>query len=609
MFTDKRIAVVGNSIRHRLPGSKGSTSKTSAAHKQTAMLVPMAPMGGVNATVMGYFGANASGRTFDSIIPDQNEDNLINAYRDIYYYDSVAGSACDLTAHFPFSDWTLIGLGDQKRGQVYGEAMARLNIRSLLPEMSLSYLVDGDFIGTLIYDSVIKNFMDVLVHDRTQCQIFSSALYAIDPAIRLLSSPRLRQYVSNSRYAEGVLKSYPKKIIDTFLAGNVELDPLTTIHLSRRTLSDRGGVSYLKRVLPIYMLEKILYRGTLVEASKRLRATTHIQAGEPGEWEPTDAELQEILNRFQESEVDPLGAWVITRQGVSVTDIRQGGDFWKWTDNADTLTPLKLRALGISEAFLAGDSSYATAEAALSVFLENIESFRNFLTYKVFQSKLFPLIALANGFYKDTKEAKKPNSKHDLLFNLNNQKNLDIPQIQWAKDLTGADAANRMDMLDKLSEKGFPIPMKMWASAANIPIGAILNDLEEDQTIREQIKKYAPQSLNPNSDAEGGDDSNFDRDTGYPDNAFDEAASFNRSPIKRRSLADRKFEPTPVTRKSKSGNKVHSVYNERQVQQKHNEMIAKATAALDDPNYRAQVQRRVKARLGSIPDLGFVPRR
>jgi hypothetical protein len=42
-------------------------------------------------------------------------------------------------------------------------------------------------------------------------------------------------------------------------------------------------------------------------------------------------------------------------------------------------------------------------------------------------------------------------------------------------------------MLDKLSEKGFSIPLKMWASAANIDIGMMAKDLQEDQEIRKSL--------------------------------------------------------------------------------------------------------------------------
>lgn len=590
---------------------------------ETANLLVPGGTGGMSAPLSAMsVGPQPHMTMMSGILPDISEDYLIKYYRDCYYYDAVAGTCCDLSSTFPFSDWTLTGV-DAKVAEIYTESLARLNMRSLLPEISLSYLVDADFIGTLVYDPKAGAFSDIMIHDRLNCTVTPSPLYSVDALITMHSNDKLRAFMNTgSPYLKQMLSNYPPRLIDSFLAGNVDLDPITTLHLPRRTLADhRGSVSYLKRVLPVYLLERLLWRGTLLEAGKRQRATTHVQVGDDT-WEPTPAEIQQIMSLFQSSELDPLGAWVVTRNGVQVQDVRQGGDFWKWPDIVEQLVPIKLRSLGLSEAYLSSDANFSTGEAALSVFLENMDSYRQFITYKVFNSKLFPLIAVLKGLYKPGHQRRKTDSVKDLLFNLSNQKALDIPVIQWNKSLEGKDTSNQFEVLEALSAKGFPIPLKMWAAAAGVDVGALISDLDEDKAIQQRLAKYTGSSPNQQMGGEGGQEAeDLPDDYGGTEEASTRKLPKARDPYsknplaslpvrsgvqreasRRRPLLAREFDHSPV-RISKSGKKVHAVVNEAQHTAKINQNIYRAFKNLQDPHVRATVRKNVIAKLGRMPNI------
>jgi hypothetical protein len=234
------------------------------------------------------------------ILPDYNENLLLQFYRDCYYYDSIAGATVDIISNFPFSEYTLAGV-DNDQVTKFSESLARLNTRSLLQEISMSYLVDGAFIGSLVYNKEAKIFQDMLMHDTANAQVTPQAFYSLDPVLTVNTADRLNMFFdAGSPYVNAMMSAYPKGLIDTFRAGPVILDPLTTIYLPRKGLSDRTHVSYLKRLLPVYLLEKILYRGTLTEASKRLRSTTHIQIGDDT-WEPTPHVDPALWEALQES--------------------------------------------------------------------------------------------------------------------------------------------------------------------------------------------------------------------------------------------------------------------------------------------------------------------
>lgn len=356
-------------------------------------------------------------------------------YRDAYMFDNVAGSAVDIQSSFPFSTYELRGLEDDEL-EIFNRALDQLNILEKMPEISNSYLVDGFFCASLVYDQRHKMFTNALVHDALQCTIQPSQFFNFMPEINVQTSGyTLRMLNSSEPHIQDYINTLPHNFRELLHSGSFSLNPATTLYVPRKGLNDRAYLSYLHRILPMYLIEKTMFRGTLIEAARRQRAMTHVTAGDDL-WTPTGEELLALVSQFQAAEFDPLGGWVATRNAVSASDLRPGGDFWKWTDTADVLVPYKLRALGISEAFLSGDSSYNAQESAYSIFLETMNSYRLHLTNRIFISTLFPMIAVANGLYKPGAEQFKRGSVSQWLASAANRAGLKIPTIHWHKSLT-----------------------------------------------------------------------------------------------------------------------------------------------------------------------------
>src|SRR5271168_2572084 len=410
-------------------------------------------------------------------------------YRDIYLFDNTAGSAVDIQSTFPFSGWELRGLPEAEL-EPFNTALERLSLKTMMPFLSTAYLTDGFFCGSLIFDPRSKQFIDTLIHDALSVAAIPSPFYNIDPTINVRVGQAAQQFMHDtSEYARRYLDAMPRDFIEMLKSGAFTLDPVTTMFVPRRSTTDRAYTSYLHRILPMYMIEKTLYRGTLVEAQRRQRAMTHVTAGDDV-WTPSPQELNALVAAFQEAEMDPSGGWLATRSTVSSNDIRPGGDFWKWTDMTDIMVPYKLRALGISESFLSGEASYAAAESAYSTFLESMNSYRTGLTERVFYTKLFPLIAVVNGLYKDGANKARTGKIVEFLFNKSNRNNLKMPQLHWHKELEAKGEDNMAELLETASQKGIPIPLRMWAAAAHIDMDSLLSELKDDSNLRAELAKY-----------------------------------------------------------------------------------------------------------------------
>lgn len=604
MFSSaRRFAVngkTGSISSSRVATQSRSAAKSSAATKETSNLFGTYGLG----NMLGASGLNvhASGPINHvgmlSYLVPQQEDMLRTYYRDIYYYDPVCGAAVDLLSSFPFSEFNLIGC-DQEILNKYEESLARLNIRALMPDISTTYLVDAVFTASLIFNKRDKVFIDLIVYPADDCKVDPVPFYSADPTIIVRNNQQMTKFMtSHDSQNEALKRLLPENLRQTLQSKAFKLDPLTTLHISRRTLPGAEPTSFLKRVLPIYLLEKTLYRGTLVEAMKRQRSMLHVQMGDDTH-EFTPEEMAEVVNQFQLADLDPLGAVIGTRNNVQATELRQGGDFWKVTDTIDILTPYKLRALGISEAFLSGDSNYSNVETALSVFMENADAYRSFLTYETFTNKIFPIVAIHNNFYKKGREQNIHN-RSQMLYQANNSTDLEIPIVRWHKQLAARDEDNLLDTLTTLEEKGFPIPLRMWAAAGKIDLNAYYQDLAEDNEVKQKIAAYqkaAGATQEGESEGEGEDGMEFS------------SLRSLTKPIHRVNMLERDFgDASEMTASTKTGKKKW-VYNQRAASKQANDAIMRAVLALSDPHVKQKALAKVKKQnRGVIPNMLGVPK-
>lgn len=426
-------------------------------------------------------------------ILSEDEKSLQDTYKDIYMYDNICGTAADMKSTLAVSDFTLSGCQDEKRTEVYRSNLERLGFPGVMPKLYLDYYVRGKFISTLIHSSAQKMFTDQMIHSARDCEVLDSPLYGQAPIIKLKAPTEVKKFFGdNSKHAQDIVKKLHPDFVRNLLGTEVLLDPLATMYIPRSGISGLPmGQSLFRRIVPIYLLEKTLYRGTIAEAQKRQRATLHIQAGSDN-WQPVEEDLQMLVGLFQQADLDPVGAIVATRNDITTSDLRPGGDFWKYTDVTDITSTMKLRALGISETFLSGESSYNAMEVALSVFIENTRSDRDYVTREAFTKHLFPLIAHVNNFRLDEKtrhHAVLANA--DIQFDIADTSKLDIPKLHWHKSLRPEADRDYLEVLDTLGQKGVPVPIAMMAAAGGISMEELIKGFDEDLKYREALFKHA----------------------------------------------------------------------------------------------------------------------
>lgn len=534
-------------------------------------------------------GASTKDTLLDGILK-QDPDTLRSVYLDLYLHDAISGGAADLMSMLPWSDYSLSG-GDAEQLKVFYDSMERFNVVELMPEASLDHNVLGAFIGTGIYSHELKGFSDLMPHSIASCTIEETPIYSADPKITLKVPDEMKNFAkSNDPHMRKIQQRLGSHIVESMKMNEVTLDPLTTFYCPRSSFSTvQTGLSMFHRVLPIYLLERLLYRGTLTEAARRQKSILHIMAGDDV-WEPDSEELTQLVGLFQQAELDPISAIVATQQNVTTNELRQGGDFWKWTDVIPETSDMKMKALGINEAFLSGDATFNTMEVALSVFIEQMRTFRDTMTRKIFYSKMFPILSVVHGFESKTMKQVEQASVHrnrrhaefasssltkDFNFKINDKNSLLIPQINWHKQLKPEADREYLELLETMSEKGVPVSLRMWAAAGGMDLDTAMEGIEEDKKTREEIAKL---SGVPQGEAGGGDE---DEDFG---DDFSFASMAKRGKKTSKSLLSREWgDSGEVIGRTKTGKKKY-IHNQKAAHQKQNDNIIKAIRENSDGN-------------------------
>jgi hypothetical protein len=525
------------------------------------------------------------------ITPQIEQAYFHRLYRDMYYHDPVAGSAVDLISSLPFSEFTLGGISDPKIANTFAETLERLSLRTLLPEISVDYLVLGAHTSSLLYNKEKKLFTDIMPHAIENLTFENLPFYSQDPFITVKFNEQVQELLKrDTPRMKRIREQIGKTVIEKITSGTLELDPLSTMYIPRKTFSTTdSGTSYFRRILPIYLIEKNLFRGTLIESARRQRGIMHISLGDGEEWTPTVQDLEFITDLFMNADSDPLGAIIATRLGVSVEELRQGGEFWKHGDFADSVLAHKLRALGISEGFLSGDANYNTADTSLTVFIEQMRAYREMLTRKLFYDKLFPLISMLNGYTLTSKgkvsireNLMSEMTPEDAMFRLNDGSKLLIPTIHWAKQLKPEGDSAYLEMLNSMTEKGVPVPLRVMAAAGGLNIDDLLRQQDDDIETRKKIKDYLDklEAINPRAAEEGDEEATASALVAL---ASDAPSGKTRSAVHARGgkvpLLSRKFgEAGEVKASSKTG-KPKYVRNQKAANEKINLNIVRAMKA------------------------------
>lgn len=488
---------------------------------------------------LGMGGAGGNGLNYDQVRFNSQRDRLEEGsivedwiprqptllhllLRRIYLRDVVAGTVADIYSTLPWGKvYELIGIDDPKVLQMYHDMIENLGIWGDMPLLSREILVIGRAICSLPFNESTGLWDSFVPIDPDQARITPMPLSGVKPLIDVLSSPAWRSFANSVDPRVVELKEKMNKDLVAMLqntTGYLPLDPLNTLFLARRVNQyDHIGTSIFSRILPAWAYEMALWNASLTGVRRRNRSILLITAGEDDVWEPNENELSSLTSLFMQADEDPTGSVISVRNGVEVSEVRDPTAIWGISQEFEFLSTLKMRALGVSEAYLQGDANVSNMETARTSLGKAVASFRDNTIHEIYTKQLFPTFARLHNFQKRTqaeishKIRYAPSNlqmvrEYDRRMRENDRldrwgypvvtakqameiplETLLLPRLITEDTLRPEQDAAYLDMLSKLKEEGVPIPVRVWASAAGFDLDKAMAMLPEDAIIRKRL--------------------------------------------------------------------------------------------------------------------------
>lgn len=421
----------------------------------------------------------------------------------IYLTDPVAGPAIDFYREVPFGPVVLGGIKDEKRLQFYYDAIDRLRLQRHLPWLAGDILVDGRLITHFLLNERLGMWEEMIIHDSDYVIVEPSPILGEEPTMDLIVPPQYQRWATSpDPRVVRQRRRIDKNLIRMMAAGaTIPLSPENTIFVPRKAAAnDDTGTSLSVRILPIIAIEWAYLQSEVTGLRRRAAPWTVVKAGIEDKWEPSPEEMMAIQDMLVAAEEDPVGAKLIFRNGVEIDQIGGHTEIAKWLEQFPSLKEAKLQGLGMNEAFATGEASWSYLESMLSLGMERIRNFRQFIALEVIQEGILAPLARLHEHYK------RPQSDldHRIRTSAKTDDNLDIPSVEWSRSLQPTADRDYLDILDMLEQKGLPIPLRKWAQSGGYDLEEALDGMKSDLELRKTLAEYKKQikSITPKEEEE-----------------------------------------------------------------------------------------------------------
>lgn len=420
-------------------------------------------------------------------------------FRKIYLRDAIAGTVVDLFSTLPWGKtYDLTNVQDPKVIQMFKDMIEGIDCWGRMPMICREHLVIGRYIGSLNFNERLGYWDSLTPIDPDQAKITPMPISGHKPLIDVLSSPGWRNFARSTdpRILELKEKLSPEllEVIEN-QSGYIPLDAFNTLWVARRVNEyDHLGTSMYSRILPAWAYETALWNASLTGVRRRNRAILLVQAGIEDKWVPNDEDIASLSSLFMQADEDPTGAIVAVRNGVEVSEVRDATAIWGISQEFEFLSTLKMRALGVSEAYLNGETNVSNMETASTSLAKSVNAYKDFMLREIYTKQLFPTFARIHNIQKRTQAELDHRIRISGKTKITAREAMDIPlDALVIPDLATEDTLRPqqdpayLEVLSQLKGEGVPIPIRLLASAAGLDLNKIMAMMEEDFLLRKRI--------------------------------------------------------------------------------------------------------------------------
>jgi hypothetical protein len=415
-------------------------------------------------------------------------------WREIYKRDAAVAIATDMYSDLPWSKFDLTGIEDANVRKVYEDMFHALNVVPKLQIFTREFLITGELILHLVFNSIKGYWERVISHDPDYIRVEGVGLAAEQPLLWMRPTPEIKKLVSsNDPRIRKLQNALPKEMLMAFrMNKEVPLDALNTTYIPRLNFSkDIRGMSLYTRLYRVVMYEDFIVNASLAVAQRNAAPLRIFKLGDPNTgWLPDPDDEAAFAESLSIAESDPLAA-IIMHHNVSCELVGVSDKVLLISKEWDFIERVKLLALGVSKAFLVGETSFAASVAGLQTLLERLSALRTKIEQEWLVKKVMEPIARMHDFYKRPKSE----LEHRVRVKSPDQMELLLPKLKWQKNLDATQDVAILNIWRDLKERGL-ISERTYMTGAGLDQDVERKNIAEEKKFKDEHPEIygAPQT-------------------------------------------------------------------------------------------------------------------
>jgi len=413
-----------------------------------------------------------------------------NRWRRFFYlYDPIVGGVIDLHAELPHSGAQLFGTEDESVLNTYLDAVDAVDLFNRLPDITREYLKMGEAFPYFRWDDTKGYFNTMVLQNADFIEIEQSMLAEEPDAYYLVADPQLRAILENNdpMYRD-VKRKLPMEFVRAIVYGEKLPLPFDEddLFIGLRKLSSPSevrGTGIIDRLFRHLIYEDKLLDAQIAIADNFIYPLRMIKLGND-DWIPNAEQLDAFQEILAQKQFDP-NFYLITHNAVTYESNSLAADVMTLGGEWERIDKIKMLGLGISQTFMTGESTYASAHVGFQTALARYKSIRNLMETQIIRP-FFRRIAVKNGFIKRSK--RELNGQYRVSKKLEDltDRDLIIPELDWDKKLTIREDESYLNFLAGLKGK-FPISDSTFMSALGLSYKKELERGKRDEELKERL--------------------------------------------------------------------------------------------------------------------------
>lgn len=424
---------------------------------------------------------------------------LANNYWRLYYkLDPDLGPGIDILSELPFGKFELTGAGvDGEVRDLCMLAVEECKLGSVMPSIVRETHVLGEAGIHQVWDDDSGIWTHVGFLNPDQLEVTGMPLVKHDPIVRYKPDFHLREVLNSDLHqAQALRDSLPDEVLDMILGGRpIEMSPVSFTFLARKQHPyDIRGTSALTRAWRALMLEDAVYNADIQVSRRNAAPIRLVKLGDPATgWVPGPEQAMKFQQMLTQAESDPL-AVLTWSYAVQFELIGTQERSVKASQYADLLQRLKLSALGINKSILNSETAYAAAVTGLTIFLQKLQSIRQWVESEWLIPKFFRQMSEMNMWIRPTEAelshgVRTRRGYHDLA----DRNRYIVPKIEWERKLDPSVESAQIQALNSLHQMGVRFSQQTMMSFVNRSYESEMQQMAREATLRAKILQQSPQ--------------------------------------------------------------------------------------------------------------------